>query len=153
MSERAYLTEDMKRLMGISRSQNGGLPVMFAPAGEVVEGAKAPKARPFHALKSTPQPLEERRALTMFKDESAMQDALDRAHKLIARVNATVQHDRQNSVRSSMQEKTRAEMYRLDQELATSLDAINAAHEALGSLKQAKKEAKRERREQRRQGR
>ena len=153
MTARVQLTEEMKRLMGIKGPDHGGLPALFQPSGHIVEGGRAQSPRAFNPLRPTAKVLEERRALTLFKNEEAMQQALERAHKLIARVNATVQHDRENSTRGQMQEKTRAEMYRLDQELATSLDAVNAANEALGSLKQAKREAKKYAREQRRQGR
>lgn len=153
MTARVQLTEDMKRLMGIKSPDHGGLPAMFQPSGAITEGAKAKPRHEFNPYQESASALEERRNLSLFKTEADMQNALNRAHKLIARVNATVQHDRNNSTRGQMQEKTRAEMYRLDQELATSMDAVNAANEAIGALVNAKKEAKRHQREQRRQGR
>jgi hypothetical protein len=154
MSERVQLSEDMKRLMGIKGPEHGGLPAMFQPAGSITEGAKARPARSFNPLEETPEALEERRGLRMFQNEKKMQEALDRAHKILARVAATVQHERNNAgSRGHMQEKTRAEQYRLDQELVMGMDAITACREAIDNLKQAKKEAKQYAREQRRMGR
>lgn len=154
MSERVQLSEDMKRLMGISGPENGGLPVTFQPAGSITEGGQRPPARAFNPYQPTAEAIEERRGLRLFQNEQKMQEALDRAHKILSRVAATVQHERNNGGhRGHMQEKTRAEQYRLDQELVMGMDAINASREAIGNLKAAKKEAKMMAREQRRQGR
>jgi hypothetical protein len=146
MSEQRLLSEEQRQLMGIAPREFGGLPAMFA-RGDFKEGSdpkpKAPAKRP----------LEERRSLTLFKGMKEMKNAMDRAHKLVARVNATIQSSRESSTKAPMQEKARAEMYRLDQEMATAMDSIRASTEALEALDAAHKAAKREARQSRRQGR
>jgi len=146
MATEKLLTEEQRQLMGISPRDFGGLPAMFA-RGDFQAGPGGKKAKP------PKQPLEERRSLTLFKGMKEMKAGLDRAHKLVARVNATIQSSRESSTKAPMQEKSRAEMYRLDQEMATAMDAIRASTEALEALDAAHKHAKREARQQRSQGR
>lgn len=139
MSQR-LLTEEQRRLMGISPREFGGLPALFQPAKFVVDP-------------TTSRPLEERRTMTLFPGVQEMKDALERAHKLVSRVNATIQSNRKSSSRAVMNEKSRAEMYRLDQEMVNALDSIRASSEALEALDQAEKMAAREAKQRRRQGR
>lgn len=154
MTQKVQLTEEMRRLMGIDRQQHGGLPVLFQRNGPIVEGGKRKPARqPFHAIKATHAPLEEARGLRLFPNEAKMQEGLDRAYKILSRVAATVQHERSSVTPGMMQEKTRAEQYRLDQELVMGMEAITASREAIGNLRLARQEAKRLAQEQRRQGR
>jgi len=143
----SILTEETRRLMGIGPRENGGLPVLFA-RGQFEVGSKDPVAK-----KASPkQPLEERRSLQLFRNHNEMIEALKRAHKLVSRVNATIQSDR-GATRGSMNEKSRADVYRLDQEMATSLDSISAACEAIADVQAGQKAAEQEARERRRMGR
>ncbi len=154
MTQKVQLTEEMRRLMGIDRQAHGGLPVLFSKSGPIVEGGKRKRARqPFHAIKAVAQPLDEARGLRLFPNEAKMQEGLDRAYKILSRVAATVQHERSSIAPGMMQEKTRAEQYRRDQELVMGMEAITASRDAISNLVVARKEAKRLAQEQRRQGR
>jgi hypothetical protein len=149
------LTEEQKRLMGINPREFGGMPAMFQKGKfieqtpeELAEARKKKAAKKKRGKKS-----ESRRSLSLFRSTEEMVNALERANKLIQRVNATVNRDRQGSSGAVMNEKSRADMYRLDQELATSIDSILSARDALESIEKAKKLAAREARQARRQGR
>jgi hypothetical protein len=151
------LTEEQKRLMGIEPRDFGGMPAMFQPgafqemsAEELAEAKKKAKKK---KAKGRKKRTEGRRSLTLFPTTEAMVNALERANKLIQRVNATVNRERQGSSGTVMNEKARADMYRLDQELATAMDAVRSASDALECIEQAKKMAAREARQARRQGR
>jgi hypothetical protein len=151
------LTEEQRRLMGISERDFGGMPAMFQ-IGEFQEASpeeltEARKKKAKAKKKRRSKKSEGRRSLSLFRSTDEMVNALERASKLVQRVNATVNRERQGASASVMNEKARADMYRLDQELATSLDAINQARDALESIEKAKKEAQREARHARRQGR
>jgi len=143
-----HLTEEMKQLMGIKPREFGGLNAMFQPAQPIVEFSDNPTHVPDPAPPARTEPLEERRSLTMFKGVKEMKLALERAHKLMARVNATVQHDRERA--GGMNEKSRADMYRLDQELANGMDSLRACKEALDDIEAARKAAAKEAKERRR---
>jgi hypothetical protein len=154
------LTEEQKRLMGIEPRDFGGMPAMFQPgafqemsAEELAEAKKKAKAKKKKAKAKGRKKTEGRRSLTLFPSTEAMVNALERANKLIQRVNATVNRERQGSSGTVMNEKARADMYRLDQELATAMDAVLSASDALECIERAKKAAAREARQARRQGR
>lgn len=78
-----------------------------------------------------PNVLEEGKTLRLYRDEKEMIEALKRAHGIVARVNASVVRDRGSTRDRSMNEKSLADMYRLDQEIGTALDSIQGAREAL----------------------
>lgn len=145
------LTEEQKALMGITRPEFGGLPVTFQPAQYFEKkGQKQPQAQ---AQKEEKKPLTEgRKSLTMFKDIKEMVNALERARSLVTRVNATIQSGR-NTSGTMMNERSRADMYRLDQEMATALESINASKDALESLDKSRRQVEREEKERKRQGR
>lgn len=150
------LTEEQKRLMGISDRDFGGMPAMFQRGKfieqtpeELAEAKKKKAAKRKKAKKKS----EGRRSLSLFRSTEEMVNALERCHKTLQRVNATVNRDRQGSAGAVMNEKARADMYRLDQEMAMAMDAISSSRDALEGIEKAKKEAQREARQARRQGR
>jgi hypothetical protein len=148
------LTEEMKRLMGIAPAGFGGPPVLFQK-GEFSEGGKAPvrEVKEFSPFKPE-EPVElHEGTMRLFKSVKEQMAALERASKLVQRVNASILRDRKSSNESLMNERCRAEMYRLDQEVATAMDSIRAAQEALESIQKEQKVASRMAREARRQGR
>jgi hypothetical protein len=149
------LTEEQKRLMGIKPQEFGGMPAMFQPgafqemtAEELAEAKKKAKAKKKKGKKT-----EGRRSLSLFRSTEEMVNALERANKLVQRVNATVHRERQGSSGAVMNEKARADMYRLDQELAVAMDSIRSAGDALECIEKAQKAAAKEARQARRQGR
>lgn len=144
------LSEDMKRLMGIRPREFGGVPALFQK-GEFCVGGK-PKKVVQEAAPARLKRLEERKSLQLFRNYQEMIEALKRAHKLVSRVNATIQSNR-GSTRGAMNEKSRADMYRLDQEMAAALDSINAACEAINDVRLNQKNAEEEARVRRQQGR
>ena len=147
------LTEDMKRLMGIKPAGFGGPPVLFQK-GEFAEGGKAPPIRESQEFSAFEGPVDlHEGTMRLFKSVKEQQAALERASKLVQRVNASILRDRKSSNESMMNERCRAEMYRLDQEVATAMDSIRAAQEALDSIEKERFVARREAREARRQGR
>jgi len=151
------LTEEQKQLMGIAERDFGGMPTMFQ-RGQFIEPtpeelAEARKKKAAKKKAKAKKKSESRRSLSLFRSTEEMVNALERANKLVQRVNATVNRDRQGSSGAVMNEKARADMYRLDQEMATAMDAILSSRDALENIERAKKEAKREARQARRQGR
>jgi hypothetical protein len=68
-------------------------------------------------------------------------------------VNASILRQRESSQNGAMNEKSRADMYRLDQEVANALDSIKAAQEALLSMEKQRRIAEADRKQARIQGR
>jgi len=128
-----------------------------APTGPSLSEAKRKpakkKAAKKKATKRGKKTETRRRSLSLFRSTDEMVGALGRAHKLVQRVNATIHRDRTSSSSGMMNEKARADLYRLDQEMATALDSINAASEALDSIERANVAAQKEARQRKRQGR
>lgn len=148
------LTEEMKRLMGIASPGQASAPPTLFQHGKFQEGGSRP-ARVQESGVFRPSAKIELHEGTMrlFKSVKEQSAALERAVRLVQRVNASVLRTRESVSSGPMNERGRAEMYRLDQELATAMDSIKAAQEAIGGLEQAQREAKRDAREARRQGR
>jgi hypothetical protein len=145
------LSEEMRQLMGMERRQFGGLPTAPTRLQRALHEGRvqpAPAQQPARLKR-----LEERRSLQLFRNHNEMVDALQRAHKLVSRVGATIQSERASSSRAAVNEKARADIYRLDQEMATSLDSIKATIEALDDMRMAGKSAAEDDRHRRRQGR
>lgn len=142
------LTEEMRRLMGIAPREHGGLPVLFQK-GEFRTG-QAPKAKT--PVTESREQLDEG-SMRLYQNVKEMSSALDRAHRGISRVNASILRQRESSQNGAMNEKARADMYRLDQEVANALDSIKAAQEALLSMEKAKRIAEADRKQARIQGR
>lgn len=126
---RPSLSEEQKRLAGISTATYGGLSLSVVPG--------------YSPGYTDIKRLEEGRSLSMFKGIKEMTAALERARKLVSRVTATVQHDREPHS-GAMNEKSRSDLYRLDQELASAHDALGAAMEALQSVDRIRRETARE---------
>lgn len=144
------LTEEMKRLMGIETGQTP--PALFQP-GAFTEGGKA-APRPVEEAVFEPPPELHEGSMRLFKSKKEQKAALERASKLVQRVNASILRDRKATQNTGlMNERGRAEMYRLDQEIATAMDSIRASQEAIENIEQSEKEAKKQAREARRQGR
>lgn len=138
------LSEETKRLAGIIPRHHGGLP--FAIVAQ-------PAMTSQHSVDESKQRLLDERRITLFKDARGMSQALERAYGLVQRVNATLQSSRMKYAGGSMQEKSRADLYRLDQEMQSSLESLQALKSAVEDLEAGAKVAAREARHRTRQGR
>lgn len=95
------------------------------------------------ALLNEPDVIVEGKTLRLYRDAKEMIEALKRAHGIVARVNASVVRDRGSTRGRSMNEKSLADMYRLDQEIGTALDALQGAREALEDVRKQQRTARR----------
>lgn len=85
-------------------------------------------------------------SIRTFDSHIKLREGLEKARQLVQRALATVQNDEsryQGNV-GSVTEKSRADMYRADQELVSAVESIYAALDAVDSLETAKRAMARE---------
>jgi hypothetical protein len=86
-----------------------------------------------------------------FDSSIKMREGLEKARQLVQRALATVQSDsdRYNGNAGMVNEKSRAQMYRADQELVTAVESLYAAIEAVEAIDAAKRALDTDRRNER----
>lgn len=129
----------VRQLMGIE-DHGQRVPVIFP------RNRSAPACARIHT--DTPAEALTEASLRLFQDENKMIEALNQAHRLVSRVGASVAHERHIDSRAAVNEKSRVDALRLEQELSATLDGIRAASDALREVYTARRAEERARRAQ-----